>query len=103
MRWLKFLSRLAFICSIFFLLAVSLLFKNWINDENLVSTIITIGYFMGMIIVPITLLCYLVLWIAGKKPATIVPVWLIVANMIGLLLLLAYIVYVNQLYSKLDI
>ncbi len=103
MRWLKFLSRLAFICGIFFLLALSLLVKDWINDQNLVSTIITIGYFMGMIIVPFTLLCYLVLWIAGKKPATLVPAWLIAANMISLLALLAYIVYVNQLYSQIGL
>jgi len=103
MRWLKFLSRLAFICGIFFLLALSLLVKDWIKDDNMVSTIITIGYFMGMIVVPLTLLCYLVLWIAGKKPATIVPVWLIAANMISLLVLLAYIVYVNQLYSQIGL
>jgi hypothetical protein len=100
MRWLKFLSRLAFICGIFFLLALSLLVKNWIKDDNMVSTIITIGYFMGMIIVPFTLLCYLVLWIAGKKPATIVPRWLIIGNMLSLLFLLAYIVYVNQHYAQ---
>ena len=103
MRWLKFLSRLAFICGIFFLLALSLLVKDWIKDDNMVSTIITIGYFMGMIIVPLTLVCYLVLWIAGKKPAKIVPAWLIVANMISFLALLAYIVYVNQLYSQIGL
>src|SRR5690242_10796847 len=103
MRWLKFLSRLAFICSIFFLLALSLLFKNWINDQNLVSTVITIGYFMGMIIVPFTLLCYLVMWIAGKKPGSFIPAWLIIGNMIGLLILAAYIFYVNQHNPQLEI
>ncbi|MEI2738056.1 MAG: hypothetical protein V9F01_04675 [Chitinophagaceae bacterium] len=53
MRWLLFLSRLAFICGVFFLLSVSLLMQEWISDENLKSTIITIGYFMGMIIIPV--------------------------------------------------
>jgi hypothetical protein len=103
MRWLKFLSRLAFICGIFFLLAVSLLVKNWVKEGSIVSTIIIIGYFMGMFIVPFTLLCYLILWIGGKKPATIVPRWLIIANMLSLLFLLAYIVYTNQQNAQLAI
>ena len=103
MRWLLFLSRLAFICGIFFLLSLSLLKWDWIKDESLVSTIITIGFFMGMIIVPVTLICYLVLWLFRKKPAMIVPRWLIVANIFVLLTLLGYIYYMNYLYSQLDI
>jgi hypothetical protein len=100
MRWLLFLSRLAFICGLFFLLTLSLLIKDWIKDESLVSTIITIGFFMGMIIVPLTLLCYLVLWIVGKKPGMIVPKWLIAANILVMLILLSYIVYINYLYAQ---
>lgn len=73
---------------------------GWIKDENLESTIITIGFFIGMIIVPITLLCYVVLWVAGKKPATIVPRWLIVGNLIVLLILLGYIYYINYIYTQ---
>lgn len=100
MRWLLFLSRLAFICGLFFLLTLSLLIKDWIRDESLVSTIITIGFFMGMVIVPVTLVCYLVLWLAGKKPAKKVPRWLIIGNILVMLLLLSYIVYINYLYAK---
>ena len=103
MRWLLFLSRLAFICGVFFLLTLSLLVKDWVRDESIVSTIITIGFFMGMIIVPITLLCYLVLWIIGKKPASVVPRWLIIANIFVLLILLAYIYYINYLYSQIPV
>jgi heme/copper-type cytochrome/quinol oxidase subunit 2 len=100
MRWLLFLSRLAFICGIFFLLSLSLLIWDWINDESLISTIITIGYFMGLIIVPVTLLCYLVLWLFRKKPATIVPRWLIMANIFVLLILAGYIVYNNYVHTN---
>ena len=100
MRWLLFLSRLAFICGLFFLLSLSLLVKDWIKDESLVSTIITIGYFMGMIIVPVTLLIYLLLWIFGKNPARFVPRWLIIGNIIMLLILLGYIYYINYLYAQ---
>jgi hypothetical protein len=100
MRWLLFLSRLAFICGLFFLISLSLLVKDWIKDESLISTIITIGFFMGMIIVPITLLFYLVLFIAGKKPASLVPRWLIIANIFVLLLLAGYIIYINYSYVQ---
>jgi hypothetical protein len=103
MRWLLFLSRLAFICGIFFLLSLSLLIWDWIEDESLVSTIITIGFFMGMIIVPITLICYLVLWLIRKKPAAIVPRWLIIANILVLLLLLGYIFYNNYLHDQINL
>jgi glucan phosphoethanolaminetransferase (alkaline phosphatase superfamily) len=103
MRWLLFLSRLAFICCLFFLLSLSLLFENWIKDESLVSTIITIGFFMGMIIVPITLLSYLVLWLMRKKPALIVPKWLIIANIFVLFMLAGYIIYANYLHSQAEL
>ena len=100
MRWLLFLSRLAFICGIFFLLSLSLLIWDWIKDESLVSTIITIGFFMGMIIVPITLISYLALWLIRKKLSAIVPRWLIIANFLVLLLLLGYIYYNNYLHDQ---
>ena len=103
MRWLLFLSRLAFICGLFFLLTLSLLIWDWVKDESMVSTIITIGFFMGMIIVPVTLICYLVLWLARKKPATIVPRWLIIANILVLFILLGYIFYINYLYSQIQL
>ena len=103
MRWLLFLSRLALICGLFFLLTLLQLMSGWIKDGNLESTIITIGFFMGMVIVPITLLCYLVLWLAGNKPASIVPRWLIIANIFVLLILLGYIFYINYLYSQIEI
>jgi len=100
MRWLLFLSRLAFICGLFFLLTLLQLMTGWVKDGNLESTIITIGFFMGMIIVPITLLCYIILWIVGKKPAAIVPRWLIIGNIIVLFILLGYIFYINYIYSQ---
>ena len=99
MRWLLFLSRLAFICGLSFLISLSLLVKDWLKDEGLVSTIITIGFFMGMIIVPFTLLCYLVVWVSGKGLAKEVPRWLIVANIIFLFVFIGYIIYNNSIHS----
>lgn len=100
MRWLLFLSRLAFICGLFFLLTLMQLMTGWIKDGNLESTIITIGFFIGMIIVPITLFCYLILWMIGKKPASVVPRWLIIGNIIVLLILVSYVIYVNYIYAQ---
>lgn len=98
MRWLLFLSRLAFICGIFFLLSVSLLMQEWIWDENLKSTIITIGYFMGMIIIPAVNLCYLLVFIVKRKLRHFVPLWLIIANLLFLLSLIFFIFYLNDPY-----
>jgi hypothetical protein len=99
MRWLLFLSRLAFICGLFFVISLSLLVKDWLHDQGIASTVITIGFFMGMIIVPFTLLCYLVTWIAGKRPASVVPPWLIIANIFFLFVYAGYVYYNNYIHS----
>jgi hypothetical protein len=98
MRWLLFLSKLAFICGVFFLLAVSLLITDWIKDPTTESTIITIGYLMGMIILPVTNLCYLAVLLVKRKLREYVPVWLIVANLFFLLFLIYFIFYLNDPY-----
>lgn len=101
MRWLLFLSKLAFICGLFFLIALSLLFKDWIDDKSLVSTIITIGFFMGMLIVPTTLICYLVVWLLKKNPASIIPRWLIIINIIFFFVYIGYVYYNNHIHAAL--
>ena len=93
MRWLLFLSRLSFICGFFFLLSISLRIRNWTHDEEITSTIIIIGYFMGLIIVPVTNLCYLIVWIVKRKLKSIVPWWLVVMNVLFLLALVYYIFF----------
>jgi hypothetical protein len=98
MRWLLFLSRLAFICGLFFLLSVSLLIRNWTKDEAIVSTIIIIGYFIGLIVVPVVNLCYLGVFIAKRKLAVYVPAWLVTSNIFFLLILILYIFYFNDPY-----
>ena len=98
MRWLLFLSRLAFICGICFLLSFSLLMQDWIKDENLKSTIITIGYLMGMIILPLVNLCYLLVLIVKGRLKECVPWWLIIVNLLFLLTLIFFIFYLNDPY-----
>ncbi|WP_300599525.1 hypothetical protein [Niabella sp.] len=91
MRWLIFLSRVAFLCGIMVILALSLLYNEWNKGETISSAIITSGYVLGMIVIPLINLIYLICWIAGKKPGTIVPRWLILFNVASLLLIFVYI------------
>jgi hypothetical protein len=93
MRWLSFLSRLSFICGFCFLIAMSLLIKDWLHDEAFTSTILIIGFVIGVIVVPITLICYLVVILARKKLN--IPVWLVVSNILFLFILLIYIIFIN--------
>jgi len=94
MRWLLFLSRLAFISGIFFLLTVSLQITNWSPDEAITSTIVIIGYFLSIFIIPVVNLCYLAVLIIRKNLSP-VPLWLSLANLLLLFLQLFYIFYLN--------
>ena len=98
MRWLLFLSRLAFICGFAFVLSFASLFFKQIENQELLQTLITIGYVIGSIVLPVFLLSYLVMAAAGKKPGTVVPKWIVIANILFLLLLFTYIFYLNDPY-----
>lgn len=93
MRWLLFLSRLAFICGLFFILAFTLLVKDWTQDDAITSTIIIIGHVMGVIVVPVVNLCYLVVLFVKRELRPYVPLWLVVANILFLFILLFYIYF----------
>jgi hypothetical protein len=96
MRWLLVLSRVAFICNIFFLVAFSLQLSNWIKEEQLTSTVVVIGYVMGFAINPTVNICYIFTALISKKALKIVPVWLIVANVLFLIVEAFYILYINS-------
>lgn len=93
MGWLLFLSRLAFICGLCFLASLVFLMRKEGNTEVVSSTIITIGFVMGLLIVPATLICYLIVLI--RKKQILVPLWLIIANILFMFILLLYIIFIN--------
>lgn len=99
MRWLLFLSRLAFISGFCILLSISfLMFGNWINEDHSARTIIIIGYVLGLIVIPATNLCYLgVLAIKRRLP---VPYWLIISNILFLVAILFFIIANNSGNAK---
>ena len=96
MRWILKLSRLAFICNIFFLLAFSLQLSSWIKNEQLTSTVVLIGYVMGFLLNPVANISYLAFGIFSRKSLQIVPSWLIVANVLFLVIDAFYILYINN-------
>lgn len=96
MRWLLFLSRVAFICNIFFLLAFSLKVSNWVHNQDVESTIVITGYFLAALFNPLVNLCYLVLFLIRKKFWQTVPSWLITANLLFLIMQTFYVLYLND-------
>src|SRR5205085_228421 len=95
MRWLLKLSRVAFICNLFFLVAFSLQLSKWIHDQNITDYVITIGYVMGFILNPLANICYFFTAIISRKKLSIVPSWLIAANILFLFIDAFYILYIN--------
>ena len=53
---------------------------------------------MGLLIVPLTVICYGVLALIKGKLRSYVPGWLIIANIVFLFILLYYIFYLNDPY-----
>ncbi len=96
MRWLLVLSRIAFICNICFLIAFSLQLTKWISNEQITSTIVLIGYVMGFLLNPFVNLAYAVTAILPGKKLSIIPAWLITANILFLVIQLLYIFYLND-------
>ncbi len=96
MRWLRFLSRLAFICNLFFLVSVALRYKSFISDPASVSMAVIIGYFLVFLLNPVVNFCYLAVLLVKKKLAPYVATWLAVANFGFLLLQLVYIFFLND-------
>lgn len=95
MRWLLFLSRLAFICNVFFLLAVSLQLARWFQNQDAEALVIIIGYFLAGLINPAANVCCLLLLAGGRRRLQVVPVWLLISNFVFLILQLLYLIYLN--------
>lgn len=98
MRWLLFLSRIAFISGICILIWLVLAMIKTEIDEAFSSTVITIGYLIGGLVLPATNLIYLVMSLIGKKISAVVPRWLIIANILFFLVFIYYIFYLNDPY-----
>ncbi len=95
MRWLSFLSRLAFVCNCFFLLALSLQFARWFHNQDAESTILIIGYFMAALLNPVAVVCYLLFFLLKRSRLQTIPTWLMIANAVFLIFQLFYLFHLN--------
>ncbi|GAB4092295.1 hypothetical protein [Flaviaesturariibacter terrae] len=97
MRFSLFLSRVAFICNLFFLLVLLLQMGVPARSQALVSTILIAGYLLVLLFNPVANLVNGVLLLRRRLRAAM-PVWLAVANFIFLLLQVQYILFINGKY-----
>jgi hypothetical protein len=82
MRAFRFLSRVAFICNICFLLTS---FVQWLPhppEGPLISLIILMGYVLGILVNIIVNAWLLILLIARMPRASLGPLWLLIVNFI---------------------
>ena len=82
MQLLRFLSRVAFICNICFLLASFMQYMPKPPEGGWVSTGIVLGY-MVSILVNVVVNCWLIVLLFAKRLRTAgVPLWLLIVNFI---------------------
>jgi hypothetical protein len=82
MQVLKFLVRVAFICNICFLLATMILWLPNPPEGQVVSTVIVLGYLMGLPVNAIVFGWALTLAATGKWRPAALPGWLIGVNVV---------------------
>lgn len=95
---LFFFARLTFLCGLFFAASWALLLLDHGLNPELVSTILTLGFGMGAVLIPLFNGVCLVYVIRGKIRSNPTPRWLIVANFIWLLLFVTFILFLNGPY-----
>ena len=82
MRLLRFLSRLAFICNICFVLMSLLRYLPALPDNALVSDIIVLGYFGPIAVNLFVNVIFVILFFLRRVWASGVPRWLLISNFV---------------------
>lgn len=80
MPQLTFFSRVAFICNLCFLVTFLLRFAPSLKDGVIVSTIITLGLVVAIVLNAIINLIYLFIKLNRKPVSKFVPLWLVITN-----------------------
>jgi len=81
MRWLLFLSRVAFICNLFFVACVIFRYTDVLNGQSIKEFLIITGWLMAPV-VTVTVNVLLISFYIRKTPLDFIPKWLIVFNII---------------------
>jgi hypothetical protein len=95
MRWLLFLSRLAFICNVLFALTYLVQLTRWSTNQELEVTFVFIWYFMAMLLNPIVVICYVLLYFLSRTKLNVVPKWLIMLNTLFIFFQIYFIFHLN--------
>ena len=93
MQVIRLLARVAFICNICFLLASLILWLPNPPEGTLVSTVIIMGYLLGLLVNAIVNGWAAILLAAGKLRAAAIPVWLLAVNFIAFILQLLSLIF----------
>jgi cytochrome bd-type quinol oxidase subunit 2 len=86
MQVVRFLSRVAFICNICFLLAS---FVQWLPhppEGEIVSQLIVLGWLLSILFNTIVNVVVIILFVVRRRRLTAVPAWLLIANLIFFIL-----------------
>jgi|ERR1700733_5092800 hypothetical protein len=100
MQVVRFLSRVAFICNICFLLAS---FIQWLPhppETELVSQLIILGYLLSILFNVIFNGLVIILLIIRKLRAAAIPRWLLVANFVFFLLQLFLLLHASATFAN---
>lgn len=97
---LLFISRVALVCNLLFVLSAVLQWRLFIANEALVSIIVVAGYFLAVFLFsPLVNLLYLVQWFLKRNLLQVVPLWLVVVNFSFLLVQILFIIfYLNDTF-----
>ncbi|HWB91491.1 MAG TPA: hypothetical protein VG605_06545 [Puia sp.] len=82
MQLLRFLSRLAFICNICFLVASALRYLPALPDNELTSDIIVLGYIVAILVNLFVNLIVVILFLLRRVWAAGVAHWLLIVNFV---------------------
>ncbi|HEX4851437.1 MAG TPA: hypothetical protein VFV08_11555 [Puia sp.] len=85
MSILRVLSKMAFICNICFMFAMSILWMKQPPNGEIISLIIVLGYVLSIVINLIVNLWYSILLALKKQPGNHIPAWLTIVNFLFLI------------------
>ena len=90
MRWLLFIHRLAFVCNVFFVLAVSLQLGRLFRNPDAEAIVLILGFFMAGVLNPFANLSVLFLFFTQREKISGLPKWLLIVNFVFFVLQLIY-------------
>lgn len=96
MRWLLFLSRVAFICNLFFILSLLILWKELVTQQAVVGTVGILGYVLAIVFNSFVNLCYVTMLLVKRSVLSVIPKWLLLANLVFFILQILYIFVLND-------